>query len=134
MAKPKDNQGGGNPAGIDLATLPALSREQLLEIAKEKGIEVAPEAESEAIIKAITDVVDPKPEDSGGDNGAGGDDQTPQDNQGGGKGIVIVSVKRAGKTISAVTGQPITFDKDGKATVDPRDAEYLTGIAGFEKA
>jgi hypothetical protein len=48
-------------------------------------------------------------------------------------GVEVISAKRAGKTIVAVTGNPITFDKDGKATVDPRYAEYLNTLSGFGK-
>jgi hypothetical protein len=45
--------------------------------------------------------------------------------------VEVISAMRAGKTIVAVTGKPITFDKDGKAMVDPQDAEYLNSCPGL---
>lgn len=47
--------------------------------------------------------------------------------------IKIVSKKRAGKSIVAVTGKVITFDKDGCAAVDAKDAEYLLLSSDFIK-
>ncbi|MDR2701092.1 MAG: hypothetical protein LBB72_01515 [Spirochaetaceae bacterium] len=66
----------------------------------------------------------PPPPDNSNANGKQGDP---------GGGVEVISTKRAGKTITAVTGKPITFDKDGKATVHPRDAEYLNTCPGFGK-
>jgi hypothetical protein len=48
-----------------------------------------------------------------------------------GKPVVIVSEKRAGKTIVAVTGIPITFDENGRATVKAEDGHYLKDLPGF---
>jgi hypothetical protein len=39
--------------------------------------------------------------------------------------VVVISETRKGKTIVAVTGKPITFDGEGKATVSQADARYL---------
>jgi hypothetical protein len=44
------------------------------------------------------------------------------------KPAVVISKKRAGKTIFAKTGNPITFDKNGRATVCAVDALYLKSI------
>jgi hypothetical protein len=137
MAKKGGKQIGGdnNPATeIDLTT---LSKEQLLELAKEKGIGFTHEMDTEAIIKAIADFVDPPPEKTEG-NGEDGKmssppEKPPEPPKDSGS-VVIKSVKRAGKTTTAVTGKPIIFDKDGIATVDPKDAEYLIGISDIVKA
>ncbi|MDR0719344.1 MAG: hypothetical protein LBF78_06880 [Treponema sp.] len=48
-----------------------------------------------------------------------------------GKPVVIISEKRAGKTIIAVTGIPITFDENGRATVKAEDGHYLKDLPGF---
>ena len=45
--------------------------------------------------------------------------------------VLIVSEKRKGKTIVAVTGKLITFDSEGKAKVNRADAEYLKNCPGF---
>lgn len=45
-----------------------------------------------------------------------------------GKPVTVVCAKRAGKTIFAKTGKPITLDKDGKATVSAADGHYLLNI------
>ena len=42
--------------------------------------------------------------------------------------VVIVSKKRAGQTIFAKSGKPITFDENGKATVSAVDGQYLESI------
>jgi hypothetical protein len=117
------------PAGTDVAileNLDALSKEQLLEFAEKQGIEIAAEAEKETIIKAINDFFVPQKSDAPA-QGKNGQNEKPD----GSGGVEIVSTIRAGKTITAVTGKPITFDKDGKANVHPRDAEYLNTCPGF---
>jgi hypothetical protein len=53
---------------------------------------------------------------------------TIRDNITSDKPAVVVSKKRAGKTIYAKTGKPITFDGSGRATVSADDARYLTSI------
>jgi len=45
-----------------------------------------------------------------------------------GKPMTIVCPKRAGKTIFAATGKPITFDANGRATVSAVDGYYLQNI------
>jgi len=45
-----------------------------------------------------------------------------------GKPITVISQKRAGKTIYAKTGKPITFDEKGRATVSAADGNYLVNI------
>lgn len=45
-----------------------------------------------------------------------------------GKPVRIVSKKRAGQTIFARSGKPITFDENGKAIVNVVDAEYLESV------
>jgi len=45
-----------------------------------------------------------------------------------GKPITVVCPKRAGKTIFAHTGNPITFDAEGRATVSAADGNYLCSI------
>lgn len=45
--------------------------------------------------------------------------------------VSINSKSRAGKSIIATTGEIITFDKDGNAEVDVRDALYLKNINDF---
>jgi hypothetical protein len=44
------------------------------------------------------------------------------------KPVLVFSEKQAGKTIFAKTGEPITFDKNGRATVCAADALYLKSI------
>jgi hypothetical protein len=43
----------------------------------------------------------------------------------------VVSESRKGKTIFAVSGEPIVFDNEGKAAVNEEDALYLKGCPGF---
>jgi hypothetical protein len=43
----------------------------------------------------------------------------------------VVSESRKGKTIIAVSGEPIVFDNEGKATVNEEDALYLKNCPGF---
>jgi hypothetical protein len=105
---------------IDLVDLPALSDEALKQLAVDNGIELWDGYDREGLIKAITELVE----------GEGSDSDTDPEKADSG-GVEIVSTIRAGKTIIAVTGKPITFDKDGKATVHPRDAEYLNTCPGF---
>lgn len=45
--------------------------------------------------------------------------------------VQVYSKTRAEKSIVAVTGKTITFDKNGYADVDVEDALYLKNIAGF---
>jgi hypothetical protein len=45
--------------------------------------------------------------------------------------VTVVSDKRAGKTIFAKTGRPITFDEKGRATVSAEDGLYLENLPGF---
>lgn len=45
--------------------------------------------------------------------------------------VKVESKKRAGKTVVAVSGEAITFDKDGLADVAEQDAIYLATIPGF---
>jgi hypothetical protein len=47
------------------------------------------------------------------------------------KPMVIISMQRAGKTIFAKTGKPITFDEQGRATVDREDGLYLQEFPDF---
>jgi hypothetical protein len=53
---------------------------------------------------------------------------TIRNNAASNKPVVVVSKKRAGRTIYAKTGKAITFDENGRATVSAEDAQYLTGI------
>ena len=46
--------------------------------------------------------------------------------------VEVVSVKRAGKSVYATTGNLITFDKDGKATVLLADALHFLNVPGVE--
>ena len=46
--------------------------------------------------------------------------------------VEVVSVKRAGKSVYATTGNLITFDKDGNATVLLADALHFLNVPGFE--
>lgn len=45
--------------------------------------------------------------------------------------IVIVSEKRAGKTVVAIDKTEITFDAEGKAEVNGKVAKYLLTIPGY---
>jgi hypothetical protein len=45
--------------------------------------------------------------------------------------VAVVSESRKGKTIFAVSGEPIVFDNEGKATVNEEDALYLKNCPGF---
>jgi septum formation inhibitor MinC len=111
-----------------------LSDEDLKTVAEKYGIDPAAFTEKKELIKAIEEKIE-------GDEGAEQPDQSggnqpksepPKENlENPDKGVVVISTIRAGKTIVAVTGNPITFGKDGKAIVDPRDAEYLNSMPGF---
>jgi len=46
--------------------------------------------------------------------------------------VEVVSIKRAGKSVYATTGNLITFDKDGKASVLLADALHFLNVPGFE--
>ena len=46
--------------------------------------------------------------------------------------VVIVSEKRAGKTIVGVEKTPVSFDADGKAEVTAKEARYFLTVPGFE--
>jgi hypothetical protein len=45
--------------------------------------------------------------------------------------VTVFSESRKGKTIIAVSGEPIVFDDEGKATVNEEDALYLKTCPGF---
>jgi hypothetical protein len=155
----KNEQGGGTPpAGADLAwleTLPTLSKEQLLEIAKEKGIEIAPELENEAIIKAITDYVNPPaildeqqetptdpPNEAGGTTppatpgetppASGGDKPpaTPSD----GKKRKVKCEALKGKSVNIGNGEIAQVDASGVFEVGEKEAARLLTIPGYEEA
>jgi len=61
-------------------------------------------------------------------NSANGWVPTIRENISEGKPMTIVCQKRAGKTIFAATGKPITFDANGRATVSAVDGYYLQNI------
>jgi hypothetical protein len=66
-----------------------------------------------------------------GEEGQGeGGVKPPAPNQGDSR-VTVLSPNRAGKTIVAVSGDPITFDGEGKALVLPGDADYLKACPGF---
>jgi hypothetical protein len=46
--------------------------------------------------------------------------------------VAVVSESRKGKTIIAVSGEPIVFDNKGKATVNEEDALYLKQCPDFK--
>lgn len=46
--------------------------------------------------------------------------------------VEVVSKKRAGKSVYGTTGKIVTFDADGKATVDLEDALHFKNVPGFE--
>jgi hypothetical protein len=48
--------------------------------------------------------------------------------------MVLLSEKRAGKTVFGKTGKPITFDQAGKATVSAIDSLYLKDLPGYSLA
>jgi hypothetical protein len=53
---------------------------------------------------------------------------TVRENIEAGKPVTVVCQKRAGKTIFAATGKPITLDASGRATVSAADGHYLGNI------
>ena len=59
-------------------------------------------------------------------------DSLPPLKEGNGVLIAVSSKERKGKTIVAVSGQPIIFDEKGIAEVNEADALYLKQIPGFE--
>jgi hypothetical protein len=67
-------------------------------------------------------------EENKGGEGIGDTPPVGEENKGG---IKIVSIKRAGKTIVAVTGKPIVFDEKGEALVNSIDAAYLKSCPGL---
>ena len=46
--------------------------------------------------------------------------------------VVVVSEKRAGKTVMGVEKAPVAFDSEGKATVTVKEAKYFLTVPGFE--
>lgn len=46
--------------------------------------------------------------------------------------VEVVSKKRAGKSVYGATGKIVTFDADGKATVEIADALHFKNVPGFE--
>lgn len=46
--------------------------------------------------------------------------------------VEVVSKKRAGKSVYGATGKIVTFDADGKATVELADALHFKNVPGFE--
>lgn len=160
---------GKNGAGVTPAQSPALAdmtQEQLIELAVEKGVDVAGDMENEAIIQALIKA-DPSltaPDESGDDNNDSDNDEsknstpdepefkvgtirtikgvemvkindtadgwvpTIRENIEAGKPVTVVCQKRAGKTVFAKTGKPITFDANGRAVVSAADGHYLGNI------
>lgn len=132
------------------AALAEKTAEELVELAAEKGIALDAGLEKEQIIQAIVDAEYP------GKNKEEPSDATPDETELGtigyrdgaemvyvgggrwvpviketveaGKPVTVVCQKRAGKTIFATTGRPITFDADGRATVSAADGNYLGSI------
>jgi hypothetical protein len=110
--------------------------EQLAEIAEEFGISSDNTAEQiindilEAQIEkddATPPISEEKPEIPKEDT-----PDIPKKPEGDGKiEIVVTSEKRKGKTIFAVSGNPIVFDNEGRAKVGIKDAEYLKNCPGF---
>ena len=45
--------------------------------------------------------------------------------------VIVVSEKRAGKTIIGIGANPVVFDADGKAEVTALEAKYFLSIPGF---
>lgn len=45
--------------------------------------------------------------------------------------VSVLSERRAGKTVYAVSGTPIVFDAEGNATISVEDAMYLHKCPGF---
>ena len=45
--------------------------------------------------------------------------------------VIVVSEKRAGKTIIGIGANPVVFDADGKAEVTALEAKYFLTIPGF---
>ena len=159
---------GRKKKGADAQTtaLAEMTREQLIELAVEKGVAIEADAEKEAIIQSIIEA-DPSlaatdeggDSDSGSDNGESGNSNIGEpdfkvgtirtikgvemvkindsaegwvpairENIEDGKPVAIVCRKRAGRTIFAKTGKPITFDADGRAVVSAVDSHYLANI------
>ena len=157
MAKAKN--GGNTPI------LAEMTKEQLLELAVNKGIAADEGLEAEGIIKLLTEAdpslagaaaagndgdsstvtekkAPPQAEDDGYAVGTirtvkgvemvkvGGNEwaETIRENLEAGSPVKIISQKRAGKTIFAKSGKPITFDENGRATVCAADGQYLESI------
>lgn len=157
MARGKSGTGR---APVQETALAEMTKEQLVELAVEKGVALDGDMEKEAIIKALieADPVLSGQNESGKDESETslpetGDDikvgtirtikgvemvkindsadgwvPTVRENIEAGKPVTIVCRKRAGRTIFAKTGKPITLDADGRATVSAADGHYLANI------
>jgi len=130
---------------LDEKALSGKTREQLTGILNNLGFNPTKEATKEDMIKAILDAQKPdenvdlsRPvEDSASagteENGKQKpDNNTPPSKEGNSVLIAVSSKERKGKTIIAISGQPIVFDENGIAEVNEADALYLKQIPGFE--
>ena len=155
----RNTKAGETPAPV----LADMTKEQLVELALEKGVDLEGGMEKEAIIERLIEADpslsagpadDDAPEPSeGSGQGEAGDDfnvgairtiqgvemvkindsadgwvPTIREKVEEGKPVTVVCQKRAGKTIFAKTGKPITLDANGKATVSAADGFYLSNI------
>lgn len=73
------------------------------------------------------------PDTGGGETdtpGGSGEGETPEENPVGD--VPVFSESRKGKTVVAVTGRFIVFDKEGRAKAGTEDAVYLKSCPGFD--
>ncbi|MCL2174468.1 MAG: hypothetical protein FWB73_00335 [Treponema sp.] len=128
---------------VDVTLLPAMSKEELLELAKANEIDVDATAETNVIVEVITKALKdeaggdtpPKSEDKRANDPPSDKKDENQQSTGGGNGKGSVTVKcsaNAGITITATTGKPITFNDDGEAVASLEDAVYLKALPGYE--
>jgi len=141
----------GAQGAWDEKALSEMTGEQLTGILNNLGFNPTEEATKEDMIKAILDAQKPdenvdlsRPvEDSAcagtEENGEQKSDKNSVESlrqaltpSGEGGEIAIFSEERKGKTIVAVSGQPIVFDENGNAKVSEADALYLKQIPGFK--
>jgi hypothetical protein len=158
----KRNTGAGAAPAQNTA-LAEMTKEQLIDMAVEKGVDLDGDMDKEEIIQALIKA-DPslsKSDESGnGDNDSQNDESeapdpeikvgtirtiqgvemvkindsadgwvpTVRENIEAGKPVTIVCPKRAGRTIYAKSGKPITLDASGRAIVSAVDGYYLQNI------
>jgi hypothetical protein len=140
MAKKRDNNPGNQNTAWDEAGLSKLTREKLLEIAREFGIGFSDNPADEEIIKAILEAQKEDSEPSQEDPDKPPENPPPPSpaeksgKEEAGKGNVRIKNEscKNGKVFLG-NGKLAEFDADGIAEIEADQAERLLKIPGYEK-